>query len=114
MSIMTGRPTARHIHQAGTCPPWCTSKPHRSFGEICMAASPAVPTASPIHVCGYYEAAEDDCPCPGTVHAALCKYQNDVWVSVAHGDDRLPPLTVDGAETLARHLLALVAAARQA
>ena len=111
---MTASPAAHDIHQTGTCPPWCTSSPHRSFGEICESASPAVPTASPVHVCGYYEAHEDDCPCPGTISATLCAYQTEVWVSVGHGDDRLPPMTVDGAEHLARDILALVAAARTA
>jgi len=114
MSIMTGRPAAHHIHQAGTCPPWCTSLPHLGPGEICMSETHTVPTASPDHFCGYTSGPYAEGPaCDATVDVRLSAYEDETWISLAHGDDYMPPLTVDAAEQLARHVLELVAAARK-
>jgi hypothetical protein len=112
MVIMTA-PTGHQADKTGTCPLWCAYGPHRSFGEIHSTQTQGVPTASPEHFCGYTTGPDAEGPtCGATIDATLSAYDGNTWISVSHGDDYLPAMSVDAAEQLARSILALVYAAR--
>ena len=115
MSIMTTAVADHQTDRTGLCPSWCAHEPHRSFGEIHSAETRSVPAASTEHFCGYTTGPDaEGASCAATIDATLSAYDGRSWISISHGGDYLPATTVDGAEQLARHILALVAAARTA
>jgi len=99
--------------ETGVCPAWCAHGPHRSFGEIHSTEPHAVPPASSEHFCGGTTGPDaEGTTCDATIDATLSSYGDALWLSVSHGDDYLPAMTLDAAEQLARGILALVEAAR--
>jgi hypothetical protein len=119
---------ARLARQTGAavppgCPPWCTSSGHGPGDGLHMGEMLTVPCAvtklDDLHFCGYTK------PSDPAFAVAWCDVLNfaqlvdwpelgQALVEVGHGDDLLPPMTIDAAELLAAHLTELVLQARKA